>query len=88
MACDHYKDCKLHIYWKQLEYDMPVKRDKKNSFFTSSEGGFYNNWVGHSVMKLVDAELFQRIKDVKGVNKERKKTSVCKLYKKVLYIRH
>ena len=50
---------------------MPVKLDtKKNPFCTSTEksslkdGNFDNNWVGNSVMKTVDDELFQRTKDI------------------------
>ena len=51
---------------------MTVKHDtKKNPFCTSSEKlslkyeKFDNNWVGHSVMKPVDAESSQRRKYIK-----------------------
>ena len=38
MQCDHYKDWKFMIHWKQLLYAMPIKSDnKKNLICTSSE---------------------------------------------------
>ena len=56
---------------------MHIKRDKKKTFCTSSGKCFQkcvkndNNWAGHSVVKPVDAESFQRIKHIKqgGDNK-------------------
>ena len=69
MACDHYKVWKFQIHWKQLKYVIPVKRDTKNNpFCKSSEKlslkgwNFDNGWVGHSVMKPVDVELFYKKK--------------------------
>ena len=56
---------------------MPVKHDtKKNTFCTSSEkfslkdGKIDNNWVGQSVMKPVDSELFQRREYIKEKGEE------------------
>ena len=49
---------------------MPIKCDKnKNPFCTSSKEklnnrNIDNHWVGHSMMKPVDAELFQKINDI------------------------
>ena len=35
-------------------------------------GGGYNQWVGHSVVKPVDDEQFQRIKSIKEGSEEKK----------------
>ena len=54
-----------------MEYVIPIKCDKNNSSCTSSEkfilkdGKNDNNWVGHSVVKFVDADSFLRWKDIK-----------------------
>ena len=62
---------------------MPVKHDtKKNTFCTSSEefylkdGQFDNNWLGQSVMKSVDSELFQRRKDIKEQGEDKMTTLI------------
>ena len=36
-------------------------------------GGGYNQWVGHSVVKPVDDEQFQRIKSIKEGSEEKKR---------------
>ena len=60
MELDHYNIG--NSIFIEKEYVMLIKRDKKNPFCTSSDklflkdGKFDNNWVGYSVMKLVEAE--------------------------------
>ena len=38
--------------------------------FFANDRNFDNHWVGHSVMKPVDAESFQRRKGIKGGHKD------------------
>ena len=59
---------------------------KNNPFYTSSEKCFLkdvnrdNHWVGHSVMKPVDDEFFQRRRDIKeGVDDKKGLTLIWRL---------
>ena len=88
-ACDHYKDQKLHIHWKQLKYLMPIKRDiKNNSFFTFfikillNNGNTDNHWFGKSVTKLVDAESFQKIKYIQEGHDKKNDSSDMEIIEK------
>ena len=68
VACDHWKDWRLQINWKTLEYGVPLKCDTKKTPFCMfsnqlflKDGLHNNNWVGNSVIKHVDAtELKKR----------------------------
>ena len=74
---------------------MPVKFDTKNHpFCTSSEklflkdGNFDNHWVGHSVIKFVDAEFFQIRNETKERGERKMMTFLCRSYNRVLWRRH
>ena len=78
VTCYYYKYLKFQIHCKQLEYVIPVKSDTKSNpsykysdklFLKDRE--FDNRWVGQSLMKPVDTELFQRRKDIKEVGEEK-----------------
>ena len=71
MACDHYKIRKFQIHCNKLEYYIPIKCDlKKESLLyifrriLLKDQKMDNHWVGQSLMKPVDDELFQKIKDI------------------------
>ena len=77
MACDYYKIREFYIYCKNVEYVMLTKCDKNNPFYTSQETLFLKDgkmdihWVGHSLMKPVEAKLVQRRIDIKEVGEEK-----------------
>ena len=66
-ACDHGKYCKFQNHWEKLEYVAPLKRYTKKTPFCMSYSKFFltyglqdNHWVGHALMKPVDATSFQK----------------------------
>ena len=53
-ACDHWKDWRFQINWKQLEFIMTLQRNTKKNLFCMSSNRFFlkdviqdNHWVGH-----------------------------------------
>ena len=62
VACDHWKDWRLQINWKTLEYGVPLKCDTKKTPFCMFSNKLFlkdglnnNNWAENSVIKPVNA---------------------------------
>ena len=75
---------------EKLEFVVPLKKDTKKTPFCMSDNKLFfnygiqdNNWVGHSVIKPVDAVIFQKRKALRKGGNEKETTLKWRFLMKV-----